>query len=134
MNYRYQIMVFAATTTIGFTAIAQEVYKNVDKKGVIEFSDTASPGAKAVDVDPNVVDLAPGKPIKSSPQAKKPSVNEQPRVTPEDATGGYYSDYRNRRERRRERDERMDHRGRAVQQPEHRDTRRAPVQGGAGRR
>ena len=111
MKYRHHILGFAAITTIGFTAVAQEIYKNVDKKGVVEFSDTASPGAKAVDVDPNVVDLAPGKPVKSTPQAKKPGDNQRPTVTPEDATGGYYSDHRNRRERRGEREERMDHMG-----------------------
>ncbi len=58
MNYRYHMMVFATITTIGVTAVAQEIYKNVDRKGVVEFSDTPSAGAKAVDVNPNVVDLA----------------------------------------------------------------------------
>ncbi len=134
MNYRYHMMVFATITTIGVTAVAQEIYKNVDRKGVVEFSDTPSAGAKAVDVNPNVVDLAPANPSRPSPKAEKPAVKVQPEVISEDVTGGYSSDYRNRRETHREREERKQHREKAVELPQRREATRAPAQGGAGRR
>ena len=77
MNYKHHMTVFAAIIAIIFTAGAQEVYKSVDQKGVVEFSDQPGPGAKAVDVKPNIVDVAPVKPVKSSSPvsagpAKKP--------------------------------------------------------------
>ncbi len=60
--------------TTSLTAGAQEVYKNVDEKGGVEFSDQPTPGAKAVDVKPNVVPVEPVKfssPVSAVP-AKKP--------------------------------------------------------------
>ena len=63
MNYKHQLTVFAAIIAICFPAGAEEVYKGVDQKGVVEFSDQPSPGAKAVEVKPNVV---PVEPVKSS--------------------------------------------------------------------
>ena len=63
VNYKHQLTVFAAIIAMGLPAGAQEVYKSVDQKGVVEFSDQPSPGAKAVEVKPNVV---PVEPVKSS--------------------------------------------------------------------
>ena len=134
MKYWHQIVVFLAIATIALTAVAEEVYKSVDKKGVVEFSDTPSAGAKAVDVNPNVVDLAPANPSRPSPKAEKSAVKVQPEVISEDVTGGYSSDYRNRREMHREREKRIEHREKAIELPQRREATRAPAQGGAGRR
>ena len=134
MKYWDPILVVAGIATISLAAAAEDVYKSIDKAGVVEFSDTPSAGAKAVDVNPNVVDLAPANPSRPSPKAEKPAVNVQPEVISEDVTGGYSSDYRNRRETHRQREERMEHREKAVGLPQRREATRAPAQGGAGRR
>ncbi len=77
MNYKHLVMVFTVIVTTSFTAGAQEVYKNVDEKGVVEFSDQPSPGAKAVDVKPNVVPFEPVKsssPVSAGPAEKPDAV------------------------------------------------------------
>jgi hypothetical protein len=134
VTHKRNLIAFAAIITTAFTASAQEIYKDVDNKGVVEFSDHPSSGAKAIDVNPNVVDLAPVKPEESPPRAKKPSLSEQSEATPDTVTEHYYGDYEKGRERHRERKERMEHREKAVQLPENKETRRAPVQGGARHR
>ncbi len=45
------------------------VYKNVDKEGVPSFSDQPSPGAKSIEIKPNIINVAPVKPL--PPSAKK---------------------------------------------------------------
>jgi len=77
MNYKHLMMVFTAIITASFTAGAQEVYKNVDHQGVVEFSDQPSPGAKAVAVKPNVVLVEPVKsssPVSAGPAEKPDAV------------------------------------------------------------
>ena len=75
------------TITDSFVVIAVEVYEQDDKQGVPEFSDQKSAGAKAVEVNPNVVDVAPIKPADLPPPpdvskaARKSDDNEQPEVT-----------------------------------------------------
>ena len=136
MKYRYHIMILAAMITTSFTAGAQEVYKNVDQQGVVEFSDQPSSGAKAVDVRPNVVDVAPVKPIEPSPPesptgaAKAPAISVQPEVIQEGVTGDYYAG----RERRPKREKRMERREETVRQPVRKESGREAVHKGAHRR
>jgi hypothetical protein len=136
MKYNHHIMIVAATITASFTTGAQEVYENVDQQGVVEFSDQPSSGAKPVDVRPNVVDVAPVKPIESSPPdsptgaAKAPTISVQPEVIQEGVTGDYYDD----RERRPEREKRMERREEAVRQPVRKELGREAVHQGAHRR
>ena len=150
MNYKHHMTVFAAIIMIIFTAGAQEVYKSVDKKGVVEFSDQPGPGAKAVDVKPNIVDVAPVEPRESSPpvsatSAEKSGSKVQPEVIREYETGGYYGERRQERRERerreRERRARMEHRQESVQVPAHKPVQlphkkagTAGVRGGAGQR
>jgi len=78
MNYKHLMMLFTAIITASFTAGAQEVYKDVDHQGIVEFSDRPSPGAKAVDVKPNVVRVEP---VKSSSPVSAGSEEKPDAVT-----------------------------------------------------
>jgi len=139
MNCKQYVMFFAAIITASSTAEAQEVYKNVSPKGSVEFSDRPSPGAKAVDVSPNVVDVVPVKPIKPSPpiSAKAtdaPEGSGQPEVVPEDVSNGYYGDAGNRREKLQELKERREQGGQPTTLPANRKPEKAAVHGSAPRR
>ena len=63
MLYIRNIFMVLAMSAVSFTTSAQEVYENVDEKGVVEFSDTPTPGSKAIEVNPNVVEVTPVKPV-----------------------------------------------------------------------
>jgi len=136
MKYKHIIVILAAMITTSFTAGAQEVYKNVDQQGVVEFSDQPSSGAKAVDVRPNVVDVAPVKSIEPSPSestsgaAKAPAIGAQPEVIQEGVTGDYYAG----RERRSKREKRLERREETVRQPVRKELGREAVHKGAHRR
>lgn len=136
MKYNHHIMMLAATITTSFTTGAQEIYENVDKQGVVEFSDQPSSGAKAVDVRPNVVEVAPVKSIEPSPPAspnraaEAPVDSVQPQVIQEGVAGDYYDG----RERSPEREKRMERREEAVQQPVRKELGREAVHQGAHRR
>jgi hypothetical protein len=133
-------MILTATITASATIGAQEVYENVDRQGVVEFSDRPSPGAKEIDVKPNVVDIAPVKPIEpsrpTSPTgaSKAPAGRVQPEVIRQDTAGDYYDDYGNRRKIRRERQERTERGEKAVQQPIRKEMRRGTAHPGGHRR
>ena len=140
MKYKQHMMMFATILISSFTVEAQQnVYKNVDSQGRVEFSDKPNPGGKAVDVNPNVVDVAPVKPLKPSPPAAAkaadaPGDTGRPEVTPEIESSGYYDDTDNRREKLREAKERREHAEKPVQLPAHKKPGKAAVQGGAHRR
>lgn len=59
MKYLNQSMQLLILLSISMIANATEVYEKVNKQGVEEFSDQASPGATKVDVHPNVVHTKP---------------------------------------------------------------------------
>ena len=66
---------------------AVEVYEQDDQQGVPEYSDKASPGAKEIEVKPNVIEVEPVKPADLPPppdlskSTKVPDDNELPEVT-----------------------------------------------------
>lgn len=136
MKYKHHIMTLAAMITTSFTAGAQEVYKNVDQQGVVEFSDQPGSGAKAVEVRPNVVDVAPVKRIEPSPPGstsgaeKAPAIGAQPEVIQEGVTGDYHAG----RERRSKREKRLERREETVRQPVRKESGREAVHKGAHRR
>lgn len=127
MIYNLHFIIFAAMFAMCVNAGAQKIYEDVDQKGVVEFSDHPSSGAKEIDVKPNVVDVAPVEPIEPSTPtsatgaAEAPASSAQPEVIREGAADDYYGDYENRREKHRERKERMEHREGVVRQPVHKE-------------
>ena len=84
------MVIFGAIIAASFTATAENVYKNVDNSGAVEFSDQSSPGSKKVNITPeNIVDVPSVKPIASSPpesSTKTPDV--EPKMIQEG--GGTY--------------------------------------------
>lgn len=82
MNSHYRIMIFTVMLSVSLTASAEKVYEKTGKEGVPEFSDQPSPGAKKIEVKPNVVEIVPARRITPSPPvnpAKKktsPSIDE----------------------------------------------------------
>lgn len=143
MNHYHRILILTAIITTSAPTGAQEVYENVDRQGVVEFSDRPGPGAKEIDVKPNVVDIAPAKPIESSHStpstgaSKVPAGRVQPEVIQQDTAGDDYDDYGKRRKIRQERQERRERTGRgeqAVRQPIRKELGRGtPQRGGRGR-
>jgi hypothetical protein len=121
MKYRHSIMILVPMISTCFAAFAQEVYENVDKQGVVEFSDQPGPDAKPVDVRPNVVDVVPVKPMKASPPASPTGAAKAPadNVQPLEIQRGVSTNYDDEREARRKRELRMDRSGEAVQKPGH---------------
>ena len=119
MKYRHSIMILAPMICTCFAAYAQEVYENVDRQGVVEFSDQPSPDAKPVDVRPNVVDVAPVKPMEASPPASPTGPAKAPAATvqPLEMQNNVSTDYNDEREARRKRERLMDGNGEAVQEP-----------------
>ena len=135
MFCRHRMIIFGAIIAASFTATAQNVYKNVDNSGAVEFSDQSSPGSKKVNITPeNVVDVPPVKPIASSPpesSTKTPDIDVEPKMIQEGG-GTYYDDDRNRRQLRKERGERTEHRENAAKAPK--ESRSITVRGGAHRK
>lgn len=60
-------------------AIAEEVYKGRDKKGVVEYSNQSFSGAKEVDIQPNVIHVESANP----PASAAPPAEEMPSTTTE---------------------------------------------------
>jgi hypothetical protein len=85
MLYIRNILMVLAMAAVSFTAGAQEVYKSVGENGVIEFSDTPTPEAQVIEVDPNVVDVTPVKSVDRSREASAtaPEVAAEPGPQPE---------------------------------------------------
>jgi hypothetical protein len=140
MKYHHRILILTAIITTSAATGAQEVYENVDRQGVVEFSDRPGPGAKEIDVKPNVVDVAPAKPIESSQPtpstgaSKAPAGRVRPEVIQQDTAGDYYDDYGKRRKIRQERRERTERGEQAVRQPIRKEAGRgSPHRGGHGR-
>lgn len=132
MKYESQLVILLAMIATGFSAVAQEVYENVDQKGVVEFSDQPGPDARPVDVRPNVVDTETVKPMKPSapaPAAEVPAGEVQPGIVERTVP----STYRDEGEKRRERKQQAERREGVVRQPVHRNPGQAPGRAGAVR-
>jgi len=77
MKLSNQIVTLVVIVTTSCITSAVEVYESDDQQGVVEFSDQASPGARGVDIHPNVVNVAPvGSVDSSSSAAATQSVTE----------------------------------------------------------
>lgn len=139
MNLTRQAVVFSFAATFIIAAEADEIYKNVDKKGAVEFSDRPAAGAKAVNVEPNVVDVTPVKPITPSPPAATRATGgsagaEPPEAVSEDVSSGYYGDSGSRREKRREIKQRIEQGEKPARLPATGHPAAAPSRGGGHRR
>jgi len=112
-------MILVPMISTCFAAYAQQVYENVDRQGVVEFSDQPGPDAKPVDVRPNVVDVAPVNPMEASPPASSTRPAKAPAATvqPLEIQNNVSTDYNDEREVRRKRERLMDGSGEAVQKP-----------------
>jgi hypothetical protein len=69
MLYLRNSLMVLALTAVSVTAGAQEIYKTVNEDGVVEYSDTPSPQAQEIEVDPNVVETNPVKFVAPAPEA-----------------------------------------------------------------
>jgi hypothetical protein len=67
MLYIRKLLMVLAMGAVSFTTGAQEVYENVDKDGVVEFSDVPTPGSREIEVKPNVTEVTPVKRVAPSP-------------------------------------------------------------------
>ena len=139
MSLQQQAVVFAVAATFVIAAEADEIYKNVDQKGTVEFSDRPTAGAKAVNVEPNVVDVTPVKPITpSSPAGTRATDGSggvaSPEKVPEDVSSGYYDDDSNRRGKRREIRQRLEQGERPTTLPARGQSPKGPSAGGGHRR
>ncbi len=79
------IFLSAALFSTSIFAGSIEIFKQESKGGVVEFSDEPSPGAKKIQVDPNVVEITPAPPIEPSPPAEttKPKSTANENVEPQ---------------------------------------------------
>ena len=112
-------MILVPMISTCFAAYAQQVYENVDRQGVVEFSDQPGPDAKPVDVRPNVVGVAPVKPMEASHSASPTTPAKAPAATvqPLEIQNNVSADYNDEQEVRRKRERLMDGSGEAVQKP-----------------
>ena len=134
MNCKHRITIFAAIMTTSFTASAQEVFEKVDPQGGVEFSDQPSPGAKAIDVKPNVVNVTPVKPIQPTAPASSaggkgtPASSAQPEEIRDVGTSNIYDDDE-KRENLKERHEELKDREKPVQLPANKGAGKKAVRG-----
>jgi hypothetical protein len=77
-------LMFLFVLAVSFTAGAQEIFKHVNEDGSVEYSDMPSPDAQEIEVDPNVVDVTPGKPESRSPERAEAA--PEPRAPESDDT------------------------------------------------
>ena len=123
MINKIQMVFFTAMIATGLTAVAQQVYENVDEQGEVEFSDRSSPGAKTIEVKPNVIDVTPVKPIESSTPVSSAEAPATPGgMAPDVEHQGVATDDERlrRREVRKESAEHIEHQEGAVHAPAHR--------------
>ena len=140
MNLKQQVMIVALVATAGTLAAEGEVYKSVDSQGGVEFSDKPTPGAREVDVRPNVVEVTPVKPLPpTAPVSARPSDmaggDAMPDEVLEDESSGYDGSNYYRNERRREIRRRIEQGPKPTQLPAHKGPgpARAAAHGGGGR-
>ena len=81
--------------TISFVVGAVEVYEQDGQQGVPEFSDKASPDSKKIEVNPNIIELEPLKPVDlpPPPDVSKPAKAVDVSELPEASHRGTASDY-----------------------------------------
>jgi hypothetical protein len=77
MLYLRNSLMVLAMAAVSFAAGAQEIYKTVNEDGVVEYSDTPSPKAEVIEVNPNVVETNPQKTVASDPVAEAPPVKRE---------------------------------------------------------
>lgn len=65
-RYIYKVLLTTLIISTSFTVAAVEVYEKKDQQGDVEFSDQPSAGAKAVEVNPNVVKVTPVQSVESA--------------------------------------------------------------------
>jgi hypothetical protein len=87
MFYLRNSLMVLAMTAVSFTAGAQEIYKTINEDGVVEYSDTPSPKAEVIEVNPNVVETNPQKPVASDPVAEAPPVKREEGGQSEELSG-----------------------------------------------
>lgn len=85
--FNHNIFLSTILITYSFVTGAVEVYEHDGQQGVPEFSDKASSDAKKIEVNPNIIDIEPLKPVDLPPppdvtrSAKAPDDSELPEVT-----------------------------------------------------
>ena len=74
----FLLLIFAASS---FNGLSAEIYKTVDEKGNVVFSDKKSSDAEKVQVQPNVVDInTPAMPESTAQEKPKQQASSQPQV------------------------------------------------------
>jgi hypothetical protein len=99
-----------AMGAVSFTTGAQEVYENVDKDGVVEFSDVPTPGSREIEVKPNVTEVTPVKRVAPSAAESSPSPEAADADAPSRQSEEVYAEDRPGRALRQENENRVDNR------------------------
>ena len=133
----HRVLLSTIILATSFSVAAVEVYEQKDQEGNVEFSDQPTAGAKEIEIDPNVVKVAPVVPIESTPSAvpSKKLRTAGEGVEPEVTHRGVVDDYDDERLRNehRERD-RLNANEQAVQLPAHHEIREEVRHEGGHRR
>ena len=93
MKLAKHLLLLLIVASTSFTALAEKIYKTVDEKGNVVFSDKKTPDAEKIKVQPNVVDIRT--PVMPEPtaeekakKAKQKEVTQTEEVGRGTATGG----------------------------------------------
>jgi len=126
-------LILSATFTVG----AVEVYEQKDQQGNVEFSDQPTAGAKAVEVNPNVVKVTPVQSVESAEPVRetKKEVKSNSGTEPVIIHQGVADDYDDERLRRTPRErELLNAKEGDIRQPAHKEIRGGVQHKGGHRR
>lgn len=101
-RYIHKVMLTTLIISTSFAVGAVEVYEKKDQQGDVEFSDQPSAGAKAVEVNPNVVKVTPVQSVESAEPVRetKKEVKSNSGTEPVIIHQGVADDYDDERLRR----------------------------------
>ncbi|RKZ77791.1 MAG: hypothetical protein DRQ35_07045 [Gammaproteobacteria bacterium] len=126
-------LILSATFTVG----AVEVYEQKDRQGNVEFSDQPTAGAKAVEVNPNVVKVTPVQSVESAEPVRetKKAVTSNDGAEPVIIHQGVADDYDDERLRRTPRErELLNTKEGDIKRPAHKEIREGVQHKGGHRR
>jgi hypothetical protein len=71
VNTAQKIILVVPLLALSLLANAQEVYKRMQQDGTVEYSDMPFPDSQQIEVDPNVVEVAPERRKQSAPEREE---------------------------------------------------------------
>jgi len=86
MHHNFQILIFSTLIVSSFATYADSIYKQVDDKGSVKFTDQPNAEAKQIAVEkPNVANTPPALKLES-PQTSNSTSDDSPVKTPQSST------------------------------------------------